>query len=84
MKAPFEKRTLRDLALEVLELAREGLKRQAKLNEAGEDETVFLGKIEEIARSGVTLAEKLLKEWQGTTKEKTVLLHRHCGFDYCP
>ncbi len=84
LKAPFENRTLQSLALEVLELAREGLKRQNKLNEAGEDETVFLEKIEEIARTGVTLAEKLLKDWQGTHEEKTALLHRHCGFDYCP
>jgi glutamate--cysteine ligase len=84
LKAPFENRTLQELALEVLELAREGLKRQNKLNEAGEDETVFLEKIEEIARTGVTLAEKLLKGWQGTHAERTALLHRHCGFDYCP
>ncbi len=84
LKAPFENRTLRELALEVLELARMGLKRQGTLNEDGEDETVFLGKIEEIARSGETLAEKLLKEWQGTTGDKVALLHRHCGFDYCP
>jgi glutamate--cysteine ligase len=84
LKAPFENRTLQSLALDVLELAREGLRRQKKLNEAGEDETVFLEKIAEIAYTGVTLAEKLLKGWQGTHQEKTILLQQHCGFDYCP
>jgi glutamate--cysteine ligase len=84
LKAPFENRTLRELALEILELARTGLKRQGQLNAEGEDETVFLDKIEDIARSGETLAERLLKKWRGSTREKVALLHRHCGFDYCP
>lgn len=83
LKAPFENRTLQSLALEILELAREGLKRQAKLNTAGEDETIFLDKIEEIAHTGMTLAERLLNQWQGTAAEKTALLRRHCGYDTC-
>jgi glutamate--cysteine ligase len=41
LATPLRSRTLRDIALEVLEISREGLHRRARRNTAGEDETHF-------------------------------------------
>jgi glutamate--cysteine ligase len=80
LKAPFRKGTLQEAAREVLDLARAGLKRQARRNLRGQDETVFLDPLAEIAASGVTPAERLLAAWQGSREDKVALLRRHCGY----
>ena len=80
LKTPFGKGTLREGALDALDLAREGLARQQKKDGRGLDESVYLEGIEEIARSGVTLAERLLARWRGSREEKLALLVEHCGF----
>ena len=62
-------RTLRDVALEVLDFAREGLHRRARRDRAGEDETHFLDTLFSIAGSGRTPAAELLDDfatrWNG-------------------
>jgi len=78
LKTPMKGGTLRDFALEAIELARAGLRRQAEFS-GGLDESSFLDGLDEIAGSGVTLAERLLKEWKGTRAEKLALLRRHCA-----
>ena len=42
LATPLRTRTLRDIALEMLEISREGLHRRARRSAAGEDETHFL------------------------------------------
>lgn len=64
LKTPFRSRTLREVALEVLAIAREGLHRRARLNRHGRDETHFLDVLQEIAESGRTPAEELLEAYQ--------------------
>src|SRR5437588_8409660 len=56
-------RTLRDIALEMLEIAREGLHRRARRSAAGEDETHFLDPLFAIAGGGRTPAEELLEDY---------------------
>lgn len=80
LKTPFRKGTLQDAAVEILDLARHGLQRQSRRNVHGEDETIFLDTIAEIAVSGVTLAERLLAEWRGGREEKAALLLRRSGY----
>ena len=62
-------RTVRDVALEMLNISRSGLARRGRLDRAGKDETCFLDALFEIAESGITPAEiKLTKfagEWGG-------------------
>lgn len=62
-------RSLRDVALEMLDIAREGLHRRARRSAFGEDETHFLDPLFAIAGSGRTPAEELLDDfrtrWQG-------------------
>ena len=64
LKTPFRGRTVRDIALEVLKFAREGLYRRQRLSSAGEDETHYLNPLNQIAESGVTQAEELLAAYE--------------------
>jgi glutamate--cysteine ligase len=80
LQAPVGNRSLREVALDVLQSARRGLQRQQQQNQRGLDETVYLDGIEEIAESGVTLAERLLARWSGSRREKVATLMEHCGF----
>jgi glutamate--cysteine ligase len=57
--------TLLDLARRVLPLIREGLQRRDRRNASGEDETIFLAPLEEIAASGESLAAKRLALYHG-------------------
>jgi glutamate--cysteine ligase len=62
-------RTLRDIAPEVLAIARSGLAARGQLNSAGDNETGFLGPLDDIVASGTVPAQRLLDlyhaEWAG-------------------
>ncbi|MCB4859908.1 glutamate--cysteine ligase [Sphingobium sp. PNB] len=62
-------RKLRDIAGEVLDIARSGLSARARLNASGDNESGFLAPLDEIVASGRTHAERLLaryhEEWKG-------------------
>jgi glutamate--cysteine ligase len=64
LKTPFRNRTALDIARDVLALSRDGLRRRARFNDEGEDETIYLAPLEEIAASGVTSAERALHHYQ--------------------
>ncbi len=72
LKASIGGRPLDSVARDMLALARAGLKRRARLDGAGRDETHFLDCLDDIAASGVTLAERLLTlfhgPWGGSVK----------------
>jgi glutamate--cysteine ligase len=80
LKTPVGRHTLRDLAVEALAIAREGLERQNEASGGEHDETLFLDGIADIAESGVTLAERLLASWHGSRAAKLLVLRKHCGF----
>ncbi|MEZ4485307.1 MAG: glutamate-cysteine ligase family protein [Syntrophotaleaceae bacterium] len=83
LKTPVGRHTLRDVARQILILAREGLVRQQGERGSPFDESLFLDGIDEIADSGVTLAERLLGRWHGTRQQRLAALKEHCGFDHC-
>ncbi|PZT89951.1 MAG: glutamate--cysteine ligase, partial [Citromicrobium sp.] len=56
---------LRDLAKEVLSIARGGLSARARLNSSGDNETGFLETLDEIVASGKSPAEVLLDRYHG-------------------
>jgi glutamate--cysteine ligase len=70
LNLPFRSGTVRELALRGLEIAGQGLKRRAKFNRDGLDETVFLEPLIEFAEAGQTPAERKLElfrtEWNGS------------------
>lgn len=65
LKASVRGTTVRDLALEVLELSAAGLKARRRLNDSGRDESIFLDTLKAIAESGRTPAEEMLEAYHG-------------------
>jgi len=63
LATPHRSRTLRDVALEMLEISREGLHRRARRDLRGEDETHYLDTLFSIAGSGRTPAEELIEDY---------------------
>ncbi|MXP30068.1 glutamate--cysteine ligase [Porphyrobacter algicida] len=56
---------LKDIAREVLSIARSGLTARARLNASGDNETGFLDTLEEIVTSGKVPAQRLLDKYHG-------------------
>ncbi len=57
------RRSLQDLGKEVMEIARGGLSRRAKLSVSGDDETGFLQELDRTLATGLTPAEELLRAY---------------------
>ena len=54
-----------EVATDILEIAKGGLRRRARLDHSGNDETSFLNPLMEIARTGLCPAETLLASFEG-------------------
>ena len=54
-----------EVARELVALSRDGLRRQAVLNAAGQDETIYLQPLEAIIEAGKSPARRVLEEWNG-------------------
>ena len=61
----FRGRTVREIAIEVLDLAHVGLRARENLDRAGNNETGFLSTLDEIARRGSCPAELKLEQYYG-------------------
>ncbi|WP_306015919.1 glutamate--cysteine ligase [Oceanicaulis sp. MMSF_3324] len=69
LKTPFRNTTLQDIAQQALAIARSGLKARQRLNAHGENEALFLDDLDEIAKTGVSPAERLLERYHGAWNE---------------
>jgi glutamate--cysteine ligase len=69
LKAEVAGRSVRDIAVDMVDIARQGLKNRARFSGGMVDERGYLSELEDIADSGVTPADRLLAlyhgEWQG-------------------
>ena len=63
LHTPFRGRTLREVAGEVLQIAHAGLRARARLDRVGDNETGFLGALDEIVRRGYCPAEFKLERY---------------------
>lgn len=61
LKLPFRSHSVRELAAETLKIASHGLKRRARLNKSGADESIFLEPMIEIVEANQTPAERKLE-----------------------
>jgi glutamate--cysteine ligase len=68
LKAPIRNTNAQAIARHMLGIARAGLGRRDKRNSSGDNETIFLSEMEEIADSGVNPAERLLVKYHGEWK----------------
>ncbi|MFB2549578.1 glutamate--cysteine ligase [Ensifer soli] len=65
LSATIRGRGLRDVAREILAIARAGLVRRNRLNGEGVDESHFLGPLDEVVARGATLADEMLSLYHG-------------------
>ncbi len=65
LEARAGKSTLKDLSLELLNIASAGLQRQKALNDRGEDETIYLWRLMDQVRSGYSQAALTINNWKG-------------------
>ena len=68
LKGEVEGRPIKDVARDMVAIAKEGLKRRARISACGQDETGYLAELEEIADSGLTPADRLLELYHGPWK----------------
>lgn len=80
LRARVGGRSVRELALEVIDLARAGLIARNRLNAAGDNETGFLAPLQEVADTGVTPAERKLKLFHGDWKESVDPVFTECSY----
>lgn len=70
LQATIQGRSVRDIAADVLKLARAGLARRGFTDPSGKDETGFLDPLDSIVASGRTVADDLIAaykgDWQGS------------------
>ena len=72
LKAEVAGRSVRDVAVDMVRIARDGLKNRARFSGGMVDERGYLSELEDIADSGITPADRLLElyhgEWQGDVR----------------
>ena len=68
LDAPYRSGTVRDLAGDMVALARRGLTARGHTNPSGNDETIFLSALEEVVETGRTPADILLERYKGSWK----------------
>ena len=66
LDAPFRNRTARDVALEAVNIAQQGLRGRRQFNSKGEDETMFLEFCQEVAASGRNPADEMLNRFHNS------------------
>ena len=74
LEARIGDRRVRDIARDLLDLARQGLSERARMSAAGDDETGFLQPLQRIVDTGRTPAERLLERYHGDWNESLVPL----------
>ena len=65
LKAEVRGRSVQEIARDLLALSEAGLKRRARKDQAGRDETCYLAPLQEITASGITAAERMLALYNG-------------------
>ena len=65
LRTPFRSTTVRELAQQAVSISHGGLRNRGLANKLGQDETTYLARLERIAGSGRTVADDLLKRFDG-------------------
>ena len=65
LETPFRDTTVWQLALDVLHISRSGLRRRARINARGQDETIYLDPLFQLVHDRKTVADELLERFHG-------------------
>lgn len=80
LAAEIRGRSVRDIAAELLEAARRGLSNRKRLNGAGDDESGFLGALDQVVDSGLTPAEDKLRRYEDEWRGDISRLFAECAY----
>jgi glutamate--cysteine ligase len=80
LKTTFRRRTVQDIARDVVRIAQDGLKARARRSGLDADESIFLDEIETIAATGITPAEDLLARFRGPWKGDIERVFAECAY----
>ncbi|WP_375202082.1 glutamate--cysteine ligase [Hyphococcus sp.] len=80
LSADIGGRKVQDVALEVLEISREGLRKRARMGNLKEDETTYLDPLVKIAKSGVTMGEFTASHFLGDLDGDVKKLFEECKY----
>ncbi len=80
LRAEVGGRTVQDVALEILEISREGLRKRARMGNLKEDETTYLDPLVKIAKSGVTMGEFTASHFLGELNGDVKKLFEECKY----
>ncbi len=69
LHAPFQGKTVADTAETIFRIAEDGLRRRARVDSCGRDETVHLSGLGNLLEHGMTPADKLLENFRGNGSE---------------
>lgn len=79
-RAEVAGRTVQDVALDVLEISREGLRKRARMGNLKEDETTYLDPLVKIAKSGVTMGEYTVDHFLNDLDGDVKKLYEECKY----
>ncbi|MGH7949624.1 MAG: glutamate--cysteine ligase [Candidatus Binataceae bacterium] len=71
----------KELCLELLNIGARGLERQHKLNDRGEDESIYLHRMIDLVRSGHTQASLTIERWKGQWNYDVKRLVDGCSYE---
>jgi glutamate--cysteine ligase len=80
MRARIRGITVGDLARELIAIAASGLARQGRVNDRGEDERVYLEHLEDMVRTGRSLAKLVADRWDGEWHRDVARLIAHTTY----
>ena len=80
LHARIRRVALAELACELIEIGASGLRRQARLNDRGDDERIYLHRLEELVRNGKSLGRSLAELWDGPWNRDVSRLIAHTTY----
>ena len=80
LKAEVSGRSVRDIAVDMVNIAKQGLKNRARFSGGMVDERGYITELEDIADSGVTSADRLLELYNGEWGGDISRVYRDCAY----
>jgi len=80
LKAEVNGRSVRDIAVDMVNIAKQGLKNRARFSGGMVDERGYITELEDIADSGVTSADRLLELYNGEWGGDISRVYRDCAY----
>ena len=80
LKAKIDGRSVQEVALEVLKISEDGLRRRGGAGRVSADETEYLAPLWDIAKSGITMGEYTANYWENEGGRDEKKLYEACAY----